>query len=72
MIDKVPIEPSERSEDTRDLIDVLDRILDKGIVVDPISRLNMMDSGSREGPREHRLVPCVGSAKLRAALCQKP
>ncbi len=41
MIDKVPIEPSERSEDARDLIDVLDRILDKGIVVDPITRLNM-------------------------------
>lgn len=43
MIDKVPIEPSEHSEVARDLIDVLDRILDKGIVVDPLSRLNMMD-----------------------------
>ena len=61
MVNKVRIEPNDRSEDVRDLVEVLDRILDKGIVVDLAGRLDMMETAllgrlGAQGKRI-RLVP---------------
>ncbi len=61
MVTKVRIEPNDRSEDARDLIEVLDRILDKGIVVDLANRLDILEAGllgrlGTQGDRI-RLVP---------------
>ncbi len=61
MVSKVRIEPNDRSEDVRDLVEVLDRILDKGIVVDLAGRLDMVETGllgrlGAQGKRI-RLVP---------------
>ncbi len=61
LIEKVSIEPSERSEDGRDLVDVLDRVMDKGIVLDPANRLSMMTTELIN--HESRLV--IGSVETR-------
>ena len=37
-----PLLPDEREVDSRDLRDVLDRVIDKGIVVDPGDRLALL------------------------------
>ncbi len=42
---RVPV-VSDEGLDSRELRDVLDRVLDKGIVVDLASRLDMMGDGS--------------------------
>ena len=47
-----PLLPDEREVDSRDLRDVLDRVMDKGIVVDPGDRIALLsdeplDQGER-------------------------
>lgn len=49
LVEKMSIGPTDHSEDVRDIGDVLDRILDKGLVVDPAYRLTLMDT---QPPRE--------------------
>ncbi len=43
LIEKVRIGPTDQSEDVREIRDVLDRILDKGLVMDPAYSLTLMD-----------------------------
>ncbi len=46
MIEKVSLGTDRFSEDHRDIRELLDRILDKGLVLDPATRLTMTEPGA--------------------------
>ena len=66
-----PLLPDEREVDSRDLRDILDRVIDKGIVVDPGDRIALLSDEPLD--RGERIVVGLFHADLdRAAQITRP